>query len=127
MGHPTLEFNQDHMVVRFGGMDAFAGLARTILIPYSTIQTADVGAPEWPGLTKAWGAGLRMPPLVLKGSIGDKPLGPYDRFFWQDRGTNEVLRLKLVGHPRYREVHLDVEEARAALERVEEGRKRVRG
>jgi hypothetical protein len=126
MGRPTLVVNADHVLVQFSGLDRVAGIVGTIMIPLSTIDRAEVGPPEWPRLREAWGMGLRAPRLVLKGRIG-KPLGPFDRFYWQDRGTTRVLRLHLRGHPKLREVHLDVADPDGALVRIEQRRHAKRG
>lgn len=123
MGGPTLVMNADHLLVEFHGLDRLAGLARRLMIPYSTIERAEVAAPEWPGAWDSFGIGLRAPPFILKGRVG-RLLGPYDRFFWQDRGTKRVLRLHLRGHPKLREVHLDVEDPEGALASIERMRKR---
>lgn len=118
MSKPAVEVLNDHLKISFHGVDVAIGLVRSIVVPFSTIASADVAPPTWPKLTEAFGAGLRAPPLVLKGSIG-KMLGPWDRFYWQDRRTDRVLRLRLVGHPRYQEINLDVEDPDALLERIE--------
>lgn len=122
MAKPTIEVNQDHLLVRFRGLDAAAALTRTIQVPYSTIVSADVREPVWPSWGKTWGYGMRMPGVVLKGAIG-KPLGPYDHFYWMTRGTDRVLRLGLAGHPRFREIHLDLDDAQGVLQRIEDRRR----
>lgn len=122
MGKPAIVVHADHLLVKFSGLDRIAGVVGTLMVPFSTIERAEVGPPEWPGLREAWGIGLRAPRLVLRGRIG-KPLGPYDRFFWQDRGTTRVLRLRLRGHPKLREVHLDVDDPDGVLQRIEQARR----
>lgn len=108
MGRPDITLNADHLRVTLSGMDAVAAVSRGFVVPYSTIKDVEVGAPEWPPALKTWGGGLRAPPFVLKGWVGDKPWGPFDRFFFQEKGTASVLRLRLENHPRFREVHLAV-------------------
>lgn len=110
MGKPLVDLEDDELVLRLLGGDALVALTREIVIPYGTIRRAEVAAPAWPPLTRVWGAGLRAPPLAMKGRVG-KPFGPWDVFYWQDRSTRQVLRLFLEGHPRFREVHVDVEDA----------------
>lgn len=112
-----VDLHDDHLVVRLTGIDAMTGLRRSIVVPYSDVREVDVRAPEWPNFAGIWGAGLRAPPFVMKGSIG-KPLGPWDRFFWQDRRTQQVLYLRLEGHPTYRELHLGVEQAPELAHRI---------
>jgi hypothetical protein len=80
-----------------------------------------VDAPEWPPFRESWGMGLRAPPLILKGRIG-KPFGPYDRFYWMDRGTKRALKLTLRGHPKFREVHLDIANPESVLAQIEQRR-----
>jgi hypothetical protein len=121
MAKPTVEAHADHAIVRFSRTDKVLGVTGDIVIPYSTIERAEVGAPEWPSWRHAFGMGLRAPRLIVKGRIG-KLLGPFDRFYWQDRGTTQTLKLWLHGHPKLREVHLDLDSPAGSLADIERQR-----
>lgn len=118
MARPSVHLADDRLRVRLSGVDAVVAITGGFDVPYAAIRAVETGPPEWPRMLEVWGVGLRAPPFVVKGRIGRKALGPYDRFFWQDRETRRVLRLRLEGHPRLREVHLDVDGPDALAEAI---------
>ena len=118
MAAPTLDLRDDHLRVTLDTMASVMAVSGDLVIPYSSIQSVDVVAPEWPPAFTPWRVGTHFPGLVAKGRFGRGFRG-LRRFLWLERGTTRVLRLRLQGHPVYEEISLDVPDAeglRAAIE-----------
>lgn len=112
MGTPVVELQDDHLRVRLDAVASVTALSGDLVVPYSTVESVDVVAPEWPSAFPAWRVGLHLPGVVAKGRFASSWRGPR-RFLWLDRRTRRVLRLRLRGHPQLGEVALDVPDAEA--------------
>lgn len=121
MGTPTLELNEDHLRVKLDRMASVTTLTGDVVVPYSTLATVDVVAPEWPPFLPPWRVGLHLPGVVAKGRFAAGFRGP-QRLLWFDRNARRVLRLRLAGHPQFGEIALDVPDAESLRERIESRR-----
>lgn len=110
MGTPTVTLFDDHLRVNLDRVASITTLSGDIVVPYSTITSVDVVAPEWPPFFPPWRVGLHMPGFTAKGTFGRSFRGPR-RFLWFERKTQRVLRLRLADHPRFEEISLDVPNA----------------
>lgn len=118
MGTPTLELNEDHLRVRLDRAASITMLTGDVVVPYSTLASVDVVAPEWPPFLPRWRVGLHLPGIVARGRFGASFRGPR-RLLWFDRTTTRVLRLRLAGHPQLSEVAIDVPNAEEMRARIE--------
>jgi hypothetical protein len=118
MGTPTLALHDDHLRVKLDRTASIATLSGDILVPYTTIASVDVVAPEWPPFFPPWRVGIHMPGFVARGTFGRSFRGRR-RFLWFDRKTRRVLRLRLEGHARFEEISLDLPDAERMRDEID--------
>lgn len=109
MNASRVEIRDDHLLIRFDGPAGVAAMRRSLVVPYSTIASAGVEKPHWPGVLDVR-AGVNVPHRLAIGSFKGWTSGER-RLLDLHRGTTQALKLKLDGHPEYDEVELDVPSA----------------
>lgn len=122
MAAPTYEFHHDHLLVKLDPRASIVGFAGSVLVPYSTVATAEIVEPKIPGIFDQWLHGLHVPGRIAHGRFIDWK--GKRRFLWIEGKTPRALRLTLRGHPSYDELLIDVPEPDAALKRIEDARRR---
>lgn len=113
MKPPRVEFRNDHLILKLEGVRSVEAARRAIVIPYSTIENAEVKTPHWPGVMDGWKYGAHLPGLVARGTF--VAWSGRRRFLDIDRKTKQALTLRLEGHAEFDEVEVDVPDAGEAL------------
>lgn len=116
MNSSRVEIHDDHLLIRFDGTAGVAAMRRSLVVPYSTIASAAVEQPHWPGVLDVR-AGVNVPGRLAIGSFREWSSGER-RLLDIHRGTTQALKLKLDGHPEYDEVELDVPSAGEVVQAV---------
>ena len=118
-----VEIHDDHLLIKFEGMTGVAAMKRVLVVPYSTIASAGVEKPHWPGVLDVR-TGTHLPGRLALGSFKGWTSGER-RLLDLHRGTTQALKLKLDGHPEYDEVELDVPSAGEVVQAVAQHRPRA--
>lgn len=126
MNHARVEVHDDHLLVKLEGLHGVGAFRRSLVVPYSTISSASIESPHWPGLVDNVRVGTFVPRVLALGAVrtwqGERRL--YDI----DRSTTQALTLRLEGHPEFDRVELDVQDAARVVEAVAHHRpEHVRG
>lgn len=117
MKPPRVELQKDHLVVRLEGLAAVSSLRRTVLVPYSTIENAEVGEPRWPrAREQARWLGTLVPGRLAQGSFVQR--GGQRRFVDLERDASQALTIRLSGHPEYDEITLALPDAGEVLQEI---------
>lgn len=113
----ALEYRSDHLLLRMVGPTALASLRRVLFVPYSNIASVEVGEPRWPS---AFGprVGTHLPKVIASGTFSDWRLKDR-RFLHFDRNSGEVLTIRLLGHPSFDEISVEVRDPHAARKELE--------
>jgi hypothetical protein len=111
-----VEIHDDHLLIKFDGITGVAAMKRALVVPYSTIASAGVEKPQWPGVLDVR-AGTHLPGRLAVGTFKGWTSGER-RLLDLHRGTTQALKLKLDGHPEYDEVELDVPSAGDVVQAV---------
>lgn len=114
MPSPRVEFHQDHLAICLEGVQRVEAMRRALVVPYATIENAEVGAPGWPGLTTIR-VGTHVPQIVACGAFHDNAQW---KFLDIRRETKQALTLHLKDHAEFDEVTLDVPEPGQLLDEV---------
>lgn len=109
----ALEYKSDHLLLRLVGRSALTCLRRSVVIPYSDIVGVEVEAPRWPSLIKEWRIGTHLPSVIAHGLFSTWD-GKHKRFLHYERDTTRALTIRLVGHPDFHEVSVEVRDPDAA-------------
>ena len=111
-----IDFDDDALAIRYGGLDVAATLARAVRIPYAAVGSVSIGLTDPPSLL-AGRVGLSTAPfgLTLRGRFRE-----HGRWSFLDVGDRErAVVLDLTGHT-YRRVVLTVDDPESFAERVRE-------
>ena len=111
-----IDFEDDALAIRYGGLDVAATLAREVRIPYRTIRSVSVGLTDPPSLL-AGRVGLSTPPFGITQRGRFREHGSWSFLDVGDRERAVVL--DLTGH-RYRRVVLTVDDPASFAQRVRE-------
>lgn len=114
MSSPRIEFHEDHLAIRLEGMQRVEAMRRAVVVPYGTIENAQVAPPSWPGITTVR-VGTHVPQLVACGSFHENAQW---RFLDIRRETHEALTLYLKDHAEFDELTLDVPDAGRVLDEI---------
>lgn len=115
-----IEFHEDHLSLKLEGVHAAEAMRRAVIVPYSTIENAEVRAPEWPGFVDHYTVGAFLPGVVARGTFVE--WNGRRRFLDIDRKTQQALTLKLQDHADFDEVTVDLPDAGLALDAVSKHR-----
>lgn len=120
MNTSRVEIHDDHLLIRFDGTAGVAAMKRSLVVPYSTIASAALAQPHWPGVLDVR-AGVNVPRRLAMGTFKGWTSGER-RLLDLHRGTTQALTLKLDGHPQYDEIELDVPSAGEVVHAVAQHR-----
>ena len=109
-----IDIREDHLLIELQGIDQVAGMRRTLLVPFSTIEGAASEAPAWPRLGSVR-LGTHLPGRIAVGAFREQG---ERRFFDIARGQTQALRLTLKGHPEFDAVEVATGESERVLAEV---------
>ena len=101
-----IDFEQEGLVLRYGGLDAAAVTVHEVRVPYSAIGAVSIGLSDPPGAL-AWRIGLSTPPFGTTQRGRFREHGRWSFLDVTDRERTVVV--DLTGH-RYRRVALTVDD-----------------
>ena len=104
-----IDFEDEALVIRFDGLDAFTRLTRKVRIPYTAIGSVSIGLTDPPGL------------LAVKVGLSTPPFGTTQRGRFREHGRWSFLDV----NDRERAVVLDLTGSRVSPSRPHRGRSRV--
>jgi hypothetical protein len=113
-----IDFEQEALVLRYGGFDAAAVTVNEVRVPYSAIGAVSIGLSDPPGAL-AWRIGLSTPPFGTTQRGRFRERGQWSFLDVSDRERTVVL--DLTGH-KLRRVALTVDDPDAFVENLRERR-----
>ncbi len=111
-----IDFEDEAIVIRYDGLDAFTRLTREVRIPYTAIGSVSIGLTDPPGLL-AFKIGLSTPPFGTTQRGRFREHGRWSFLDVDDRERTAVL--DLTGHE-YRRLVLTVDDPEAFVQKLRE-------
>jgi hypothetical protein len=111
-----IDFDEEALTIRFGGLDAIATATREVRVPYTAVASVSVGLTDPPGA------------LALKLGLSTPPFGTTQRGRFRERGgwsfldvddRERTVILDLTGH-QFRRVGLTVDDPQSFVQRLRE-------
>jgi len=105
---PTIDLDDDELVVRFSGLDAVYALRRAVRVPRTAVVSATAGPPP-PR------RGLRAPGTHIPGALSFGTWrGRFGKDLWGVRRADRVLVVELDGGAAFERLVLEVDDPDAA-------------
>ena len=111
-----IDFEDEALVIRFDGLDAFTRLSRKVRIPYTAVGSVSIGLTDPPGL------------LAVKIGFATPPFGTTQRGRFREHGRwsfldvddrERAVVLDLTGHE-YRRLVLTVDDPESFVQKLRE-------